>query len=269
MPGLDNRSSREAKKIARVIPGARALHRGIHITENRSSVKQYRSNARAEAKGRADPRDLMVHHQKLNDDLQDVYRRATELKKDDLTKEERIEEGWKAFERIGGKRPQQKVGYAKHLEQVRAARKDERARAEVERYTGDVDWAKGSALHDMKDRRVKKFVQKQVDRAHLLKRMGDPTPMKQTGKFDRFSNTFTMHNKAQRQVRRQTRHDERESTLKSGRGGKKRSTMWDVRNDGGINATPTKHLRDDSAALRLGRNNKGKRNTAKRSGGRR
>lgn len=259
MPPVNNRAARQLAKENKVIPGARSLHRGIRVHENNDTVARFMS--RGTDVQRNDHRDLMVHHQKMNDALQDIYSRTFKLEQDSLTKDDVIEQRWKAFERIGGQRPKVKVGFAEHLEKVRGERAEERRRAEIERKTGDIDYSKGSALHDMKDRRVKKFVKRQLDRAHMLKRMGDPTPMKQSGKFDRFSGTLNVFNKTKRQVEREVKHRERESTFKGGRGngsGGGRKTMWDLRDvDSSLHI-----VRDAGSQMRLGR--KGKSMTRKK-----
>jgi hypothetical protein len=252
MVGVNNKQAREQKKAQRVIPGARSLHRGIHVHENNDAVKSFMTNDKAK---RNDHRDLMVHHQKMNDALQDIYQRTYKLEEENLGKDDVIEQRWRAFERVGGQRPKEKLKFAEHLEKVRGARAEERRRAEIERKTGDIDHSKGSALHDMKDRRVKKFVKRQLDRAHMLKRMGDPTPMKQSGKFDRFSGTLNLFNKTKRQVEREVQHRARESTVKAGRGGKRgggRSSMWDIKD-----IDPSRNIiRDASSMIHLGRRKK-------------
>ena len=133
---------------------------------------------------------------------------------------------------------------------LRGERTEERRRAEIERFTGDIDYSKGSALHNIKDRRVEKFQQRQLKRAHMLQRMGDPTPMKQSGKFDRFTGTLNVFAKTKRQVERQTAQRARESSVKqSGRAGKRRSSQWDVHD-----VDPSRHIvRDASSVMRTGR----------------
>ena len=258
MPPVNNRAARQIKKQAKAIPGKRSLHRGIRLHENNQEVNRFMKTSDINRK-RHDHRDLMVHHQKINDALQDIYQRTFHLEEQNMTKEDVIDQRWKAFERIGGIKPKKKVKYAEHLEEVRGERAEERRRAEIERKTGDIDYSKGSALHSMKDRRVKKFVQNQLDRAHMLKRMGDPTPMKQSGKFDRFTGTLNVFNKTKRQVEREVQHKEKESSVKAGRGGKKGgggggSSMWDVRDvDSNLHI-----VRDAGSQMTLGRRKKGK-----------
>ena len=222
MPPVHGRWSRK-KAAQNTIPGPKSLHRGIHVQENASSTSEWQAN---KLKKRDDFKELLVHHQKVNEGLKDVYARTAALHKDNMTLAERIEDGWRAFERIGGKRPVVKENYKAKLKRVSDEKKSLRSRAEGERFTGDeTDYSKGSALHDLKDRRIKKFVKKQVDRAHLLKRMGDPSPIKTSGKFDRFTNTLNILNKTIRQVGRQTKHDARTSSVKA----KKGRSQWDLK----------------------------------------
>ena len=268
MAPVNNKAARQIKKDARAIPGARSLHRGIRLHENNDEVKRFMKTSDVNRK-RNDHRDLMVHHQKINDALQDIYSRTFKLEEDNMGKEDVIDQRWKAFERIGGVKPKAKVKYAQHLENVRGERAEERRRAEIERKTGDIDYSKGSALHSMKDRRVKKFVQNQLDRAHMLKKMGDPTPMKQSGKFDRFTGTLNVFNKTKRQVEREVKHKEKEASVKAGRGGKRGgrggggSSMWDVRDvDSNLHI-----VRDAGSQMMLGRNRKKKGKSALGGGG--
>ncbi|KEG08345.1 hypothetical protein DQ04_07401000, partial [Trypanosoma grayi] len=102
MPPLNSRATRQLVKRRNVIPGPRSLHRGIHFHENESFVTSYKQNTKAK---RNDHRELLVHHQKINEELQDVYARTAALHGENATMEERIEESWLRFERIGGKRP--------------------------------------------------------------------------------------------------------------------------------------------------------------------
>lgn len=257
MPGLNNKASRQLRRDTRDIPGARSQHRGIHVNENVDAVERFKKNANAK---RADHRDLLVHHQKVNDSLQDIYQRAATLEQDSSSRDDRIEQRWRAFERIGGARPKPKVGFAQHLHTVHAERTEERRRAQIERVTGDIDHSKGSALHNMKDRRVKRFVKRQLDRAHQLKRMGDPTPMKQSGKFDRFSGTLNVFQKTKRQIERTVGHDARQHTVKGG----KRRSMWDVDDvDSSLHV-----VRDASAQMRTGKLRTKHAKKAPRGGGR-
>lgn len=162
--------------------------------------------------------------------------------------EERIEEGWKAFERVGGRRQKKVVGFKEHLEVVHATHKLQRERAAEEYHSrGEAtDYSKGSALHDAKDERVKKFVKGQLDRAHMLRRFGDPTPLKQSGTFNRHTNTFQVFNKTVRQVKRSVANDERFQSVKEWKGRGQRRTMWDLRDDaiGNINSPDTLVIRD-------------------------
>ena len=192
MPPINSRESRELVKKANVIPGPKSLHRGIHFNQNETATSQYKKNESAK---RSDPKELLVHHQKINAELQDVYARTAALHKDNMTMEQRIEESWKAFERCGGKRPKKVVGFAEHL----------------------------SKLND------------------VLRRMGDPTPLKQSGKFDPSNGTLNVFKKTIRQVKRQTMNDAKIREVKSGTG---RKSMWDLRGgEENINKPATKMVR--------------------------
>lgn len=226
MPPLFGQETRKLVKAQKVIPGPKSLHRGIHFHYKPESVKTYRANPNGE---RHDHRELLVHHQKVNEELQDIYARTADLDKGNMTMEQRIEQSWKDAERIGVKRPKAKVGFATHLQQLDVIKRDERKRAEVERTTsGETsDFSKGSALHDAKDRRIRNFQKRQLKRAHMLKRMGDPTPLKQSGKFDDRSATLNVFKKTMRKVGRETNHDARIREVRTPRKGAK--SMWDVR----------------------------------------
>lgn len=249
--GVDNSLSRKVKKQSRTIPGPRRLHRGIHINQNTRAVSQYANRDPAKPTS-ANFKALLVHHQKINEELKDVYARTAALHKENMTLDERIEESWKAFERIGGKRPTKPTGFAQHLAQVSEKKKTERAMAVEERTTAGetTDFSRGSALHDQKDRRVQQFVRKQLQRAHMLRRYGDPTPMKQSGKFDRRTGELKVFHKTIRQVRRATAQDNRTREVKSHRGGR---TQWDTRRDDtNVNRPASKILRDSSSEFDIG-----------------
>ena len=241
MPQINSRESRELVKKANVIPGPKSLHRGIHFNQNETATSQYKKNESAK---RSDPKELLVHHQKINAELQDVYARTAALHKDNMTMEQRIEESWKAFERCGGKRPKKVVGFAEHLSKLNDVKREERGRAATERLTSGetTDYGTaGSALHNAKDRRIKSFVKRQLKRAHLLRRMGDPTPLKQSGKFDPSNGTLNVFKKTIRQVKRQTMNDAKIREVKSGTG---RKSMWDLRGgEENINKPATKMVR--------------------------
>eukprot|EP00758_Cryptobia_borreli_P001408 Tbor_TRINITY_DN2218_c0_g1::TRINITY_DN2218_c0_g1_i1::g.2709::m.2709 len=229
MPPLFAKEARKIVKANEPIPGQKFLHRGIHIHRNEGHARTFKTNLNAK---RSDPTELMVHHQKIQHDLQDIYARTTDLHKDNMTMEERIEAGWKAFERIGGKRPQKKVGYATHLSKVSSEKKEERQLAAVEMSTSGetFDYNKGSALHRAKDRRVKNFVTRQLKRAHLLKRYGDPTPINQSGRFDDKMATLNVFKKTMRKTSRESANEARTAAVKGpGRNGQ-RKTMWDIPN---------------------------------------
>lgn len=230
---VNHAEARKRTREANMIPGPRSLHRGIHVNQNGRSVAQWKANPHAK---RADPKELMVHHQKIDTELKDLFARTAALHKDNMTMEERIEESWKAFERIGGKRPKKVVGFREHLDNLREGKATERKRAEEEYLSrGEAtDYSKGSALHNAKDRRVQEFVQKQLKRAHTLRRVGDPTPLKQSGTFDRNTNTLKVFQKTIRQVRRGVKHDERIASVKEWKGKGSRRSVWDLR-DGGDN----------------------------------
>lgn len=243
MPPLNSRATRELVKRRNIIPGPRSLHRGIHFHENERTVQTYKQNGAAR---RSDHRDLLVHHQKINEELQDVYARTAALHAADATMEQRVEESWRRFERIGGRRPagstsasprgdgdhlrnnRTGVAFAERLSEASRAKKELRERAEWERKTrGEaVDYSKGSALHAAKDKRIALFQRRQLKREHLLRRMGDPTPLKQSGKYDIHSGTLRVFNKTIRKVQREVQHDERVQNVKRHR--KNSRSMWDV-----------------------------------------
>lgn len=263
MPPLFQKEVRKIVKKGNVIPGQKSLHRGIHIHANEGHVKSFKANPNAK---RNDHRDLLVHHQKINADLQDVFARTANLHKDNMTMEERIEEGWKAFERVGGRRPKKAQGYAKHLETVSKERKLERDHVLIEKTTSGetVDYGRdGSALHNVKDRRIKAHVARQLKRAHLLRRMGDPTPLKQSGKFDDRTATLNVFKKTMRQVGRQTAADEKFRTVKNHKSGK---TMWDLRGGNENLNRPDKGVINFTTEFDLGRR---RRNTNSGRGARR
>ncbi|ESL10478.1 hypothetical protein TRSC58_01789 [Trypanosoma rangeli SC58] len=252
MPPLNSRATRDMVKRRNVIPGPRSLHRGIHFHENEKFVGAYKQNQKA---ARRDHRDLLVHHQKINEELQDVYARTAALHAENATMEERIEESWRQFERIGGKRPasaapassrnssttapprtydhlrnnKSGVGFSDRLQQASQEKKDLRERSQWERETrGEaVDYSNGSALHAAKDKRIALFQRRQLKREHLLRRMGDPTPLKQSGRYDVNSGTLRVFNKTIRKVQRDVRHDERTQQVKERRKGSR--SMWDMR----------------------------------------
>lgn len=218
----------------------RSLHRGIHLQENADTVAAFKSTAK---NPRNDHCELLVHHQKINESLQDLYARTAALHKDDATMEERIEESWRQFERIGGKRPtnirtkekgsclcanRTAVPYAQRLEQVSEEKKNLRSRAEVEKATrGEiVDYSDGSALHALKDKRVRMFQKRQLQRAHTLRRVGDPNPLHQSGKFDSATGMLKVFNKTIRKVKREVAQDERVALVKERRKGQ--LSQWDV-----------------------------------------
>lgn len=249
MPPLNGRESRKLVKEKNKIPGAKSLHRGIHFTYNQRAVDEYHRNPNAK---RQDHTELLVHHQKINEELKEVYARTAALHKDDMTMEERIEQSWKDFERIGGVRPPTKVKYAQHLSKLSTEKKGERGRADEERATsGDiVDYGKGSALHNAKDRRIKAFQKRQLKRAHLLKRFGDPTPLKQSGKFDTENGTLNVFKKTLRRVKRDVAQDNRVSTVKERRGGGR--SMWDLRGGEENINRPSRQLVKDTREFDIG-----------------
>lgn len=257
--GLEQRVARRETKKGAKIPGSKSLHRGIHVHENASAVASFKTNAFAK---RSDHRSLMVHHQKVNEELKDVYARTAALESENLTMAQRKEQTMRQFERIGGKRPREQLGYRAHLDKVQEERKNERERGEVERRFGETaDYNNGSALHNMKDRRVKTFVDRQLKRAHMLRRYGDPTPLKQSGTFDRFTGTFSMFNKTKRQTVRAIQHDSKIQNFKEtqyGRHGGGRSSMWDVKQHD-INRPDSHVVQDSSADWNLGPANKRRR----------
>lgn len=243
MPPLYSKGVREIlanKKKEHATRLPRSLHRGIHLQENAGTVATYKTNAK---NPRSDHRELLVHHQKINDSLQDLYARTAALHKEDATMEERIEESWRQFERIGGKRPtnvrtsqkgsalcvnQTAIPYAQRLAQVSEAKKQLRSRATIEKETrGEVvDYSAGSALHVLKDKRVQLFQIRQLKRAHTLRRVGDPNPLHQSGSYDSATGTFKVFSKTIRKVKREVAHDERISQVKERRKGQR--SQWDV-----------------------------------------
>ncbi|KAG5486100.1 hypothetical protein LSCM4_06808 [Leishmania orientalis] len=255
MPPLHSRATRQLVKERNKIEGPRSLHRGIHYEENEAHASTYMRNSN---KKRADHRDLLVHHQRINEDLQDIYARTAALHSDNMTMEERIEESWKRFERIGGKRPtnvrargqdavlcanQSGVPYAERLAQVSQQKKELRERAAWERLThGEaVDYSQGSALHAAKDKRVQMFQRRQLRRAHVLRRVGDPTPLKQSGTYDMNSGTLQVFNKTIRNVQREVAHDARIAEFRKRR--KDSRSQWDVKESGNVNRPDQEVLR--------------------------
>lgn len=259
MPPLHSKATRELVRKRNQIEGPRSLHRGIHYNSNESSVRTFKRNA---AKERADHRDLLVHHQKINEQLQDVYARTAALHSDNATMEERIEESWRQFERIGGKRPANQrspsstasssavlcanrsaVPYAERLAAVAQEKKQLREKASWERQTrGEaVNYGEGSALHAAKDKRIALFQRRQLKRAHMLRRMGDPTPLKQSGRYDIASGTLQVFNKTIRQVQREVAQDERISAVHERRKGSR--SQWDVAEQGNVNRPEQEMLR--------------------------
>jgi hypothetical protein len=222
---LHGATQRKKNLTKGIIPGERSLHRGIHVHENQRSVAQWKRNPTVKRK---DEKELMVHHQKIDAELKDIYSRTAALTKDNMTMAERIEQSWKDFEMIGGTRPKKQKAFRDHLNEVREKKTEMRSRAAVEfAERGEfTDYSKGSALHDMKDRRIKKFVKGQLDRAHTLRRFSDPTPLKQSGTFDRHNQTFTMFKKTLRQMNREIAKDEKIGSVKERRKGAR--SMWDL-----------------------------------------
>lgn len=81
MPPLNSKATRELVKKRNEIAGPRSLHRGIHYTQNSNAVQTYkrqRSNSKSQ-KQPHDPHELLVHHQKINAQLQDIYARTSAL----------------------------------------------------------------------------------------------------------------------------------------------------------------------------------------------
>lgn len=232
MPPLNSAETRKLVKANKVIPGPKSLHRGLHYNQNVDAARNFKKNVTAK---RADHKELLVHHQKINEELQDVYSRTASLHKDNMTMEERIEQSWKEAERIGVRRPKAKVGFAQHLQKLDGVKREERKIADVERSTSGetVDYSMGSALHNAKDRRIRNFQKRQLKRAHTLKRFGDPTPLKQSGKYDDRSATLNVFQKTIRKVRREVAHDAKTSEVKHRRGGAK--SMWDLRSNSAEN----------------------------------
>lgn len=255
MPPLNCRVTRDIVRQRSRIEGPRSLHRGIHYTLNDDAAKTFRKNEHAP---RADHRDLLVHHQKINEDLQDVYARTAALHGENATMEERIEESWRQFERIGGKRPMNvrknndnaalcvsrtAIPYADRLATVAKEKKELREKASLERKTrGEiVDYSDGGALHAAKDKRIRNYQRRQLKRAHLLRRMGDPTPLKQSGKYDMASGTLRVFNKTVRQVRREVANDERIAAVRERRPGSR--SQWDITDGGNVNRPHSEMLR--------------------------
>jgi hypothetical protein len=245
MPPVHHKVARKQLKQEAAIPGTKALHRGIHHHEHSKDVAAWMTNGKAK---RMDPRELMVHHQKINDDMKDLYARTAMLSKDDMTMEERKEESWKAFERIGGKRPKAHVGYREHLEKISVTKKSDRVRVEDEQDHGDVDWAEGSAVDRAKKVRIKNFLDNKKRKDKMFKAHGDPNPMKQSGKFDRFTNMLTIPNRQVRKVDRSMAHDARVGQVKERKGGK---SMWDS-GSYDINARGSGDISDASKDWNLG-----------------
>uniref|UniRef100_A0A7S1M1H9 Uncharacterized protein n=1 Tax=Neobodo designis TaxID=312471 RepID=A0A7S1M1H9_NEODS len=254
MPPGQFKAQRQQAKRDNVIPGMKSLHRGIHHHENKEQVDRFMTHT---GRKRNDFRELLVHHQKINEELKDVYARTAALVKDDMTMEERKEASWRAFERIGGKRPKEKVKYAAHLAKVSAEKKKDRSRAEEERLTGGetINIAEGSAAEKLRKKRVGRFVKDQVDRAKMLKRVGDPSnTLGGVGHFDRGSNMLQLRNKTERSVRRAVAHDKRVSAVKDRRKGGR--TMWDT-NAFDVNKRADGYVRDSSRDYDLGRSRGG------------
>ncbi|KAH8605106.1 hypothetical protein ERJ75_001669000 [Trypanosoma vivax] len=266
MPPLNSRATRELVKRRRLIPGPRSLHRGIHFHENQEVVASFKKNNSAKRK---DHKELLVHHQKINEKLQDVYARTAALHAPNATMEERIEESWRQFERIGGKRPANTlpktvqsdgtstnaggggnsvapppsrtydhlrnnktgVSYAERLRSLSQDKKALRANAqwELETHGEAVNYANGSALHAAKDRRIALYQRRQLKRAHLLRRVGDPTPLKQSGRYDINTGTLQVYNKTIRKVQREVQHDERVGEVKVRKGSAAARSIWATR----------------------------------------
>ena len=249
MPPVHFKVSRALQKARDSLPGARSLNRGIHVGTNKKAVAEWKSNPTAKRK---DPSELLVHHQKIDEDLKDVYARTAALQKDNMTMTERKEEAWKQFERCGGRRPKEVVGFKQHLAKVSAEKKKLREDAAFERVTGgdEADMTKGSAADREKKKRISKFDAGRKERQRLFHRQGDPNPMKQTGRFDRHTNTLTVSDKVARKIKRSVKHDEWLGAVKKQKGGK---TMWDSRGRGDVNRPDKLVVRDDSASFRVGR----------------
>jgi hypothetical protein len=262
MPPGQFKAMRQQQRADNTIPGWKSLHRGIHHHENQHHVDRFMSQPK---KKRNDFRELLVHHQKVNEELKDVYARTAALVKDNLTMEQRKEESWRAFERIGGVRPKEKVKYAAHLTAVSKEKKEDRSKADQERSTGGdvMDYGSGSATEKLRKKRVGDFVRRQVDRAKLLRRVGDPTnTLGGLGHFDSDTNMVTLRNSAARKVRRSVEADKRVSAVKSRRKGER--SMWDANNfdvnRGGV-------LRDSSRDLSFGPRAGGRGGRGGRGGG--
>ena len=58
-----------------------------------------------------------------------------------------------------------------------------------------------------KDKRIALFQRRQLKRAHLLRRVGDPTPLNQSGTYDIHSGVLNVFNKTRRQVAREMAQD--------------------------------------------------------------
>ncbi|EPY29965.1 hypothetical protein STCU_04303 [Strigomonas culicis] len=259
MPPLNSKATRAIVKDKNRIEGPRSLHRGIHYTENEKFAASYKGNT---SKQRHDHKDLLVHHQKINAELQDVYARTAALHAPEATMEQRIEASWERFEAIGGKRPvgatrrdaqqsvlctgRSAVPYAARLATVAAAKKDLRARSNWERETAGeaVDYSQRGALAELKTKRVKDFQRRQLKRAHLLRRVGNPEPLTQSGHYDKDSGTFRVFNKTIRQVQREAAAEEKVHSVRERRKGSR--SQWDVTSAGNIN-------RPDKAVLSYSR----------------
>ena len=246
MPPVHFKTARALQKKRDAALGPKSLHRGIRVDVNRDAVREWKTNAAAP---RRDPTELLVHHQKVDAALKDVYARTAALQKDNMTMEERKEEAWKQFERCGGKRPKAVVGFKEHLAKVSAEKKATREAAALERATGgdEMDMTKGSAVQREKKKRIAAFARGRQERQRQFHRHGDPNPMKQTGSFNRHTNTLTISDKVQRKVGRSVKHDEWVGAVKKQRGG----GMWGT-GGGNINRPDKLIVRDDSAAMRLG-----------------
>ena len=248
MPPGQFKAMRKQQRADNVIPGMRSLHRGIHHHENQDQVDRYMTQTKRK---RSDFRELLVHHQKINEELKDVYARTANLVKDNMTMEERKEASWRAFERIGGKRPKEKVKYAAHLAKVSAEKKLDRSRADEERDTGGelTDLARGSAVEKLRKKRVKDFVGKQVERHNQKRRVGDPSQsLGGIGHFSRDTHMLTLNQRTARHVKRQVEHDKRVGAVKNRRKGSR--SMWDT-NNFDVNGKAGYH-RDASADYNLG-----------------
>jgi hypothetical protein len=250
MPPGQFKATRQQAKKDNAIPGMRSLHRGIHYTENQQQVDKFMTHT---GRKRNDFRELLVHHQKVNEELKDVYARTAALVKEDQTMDERKEAAWRAFERIGGKRPKEKVKYAAHLAKVSAEKKKDRSRADEERLTGGetINIAEGSAAEKLRKKRVGKFVRDQVGKAKQLKRVGDPSnTLGGVGHFDRSTNMLNLRDKTERKVRRAVEHDKRVGAVKERKKGGR--SMWDA-NAFDVNKRAEGYVRDSSRDYEIGR----------------